>query len=237
MADGNNFRQAPPRKPSVLQEFQLRLTAAPVQGSNRAPTLAVAHNNNKNQLELVVYTNVEGDKDNGKIIVKPSYLDFEAICDTIHQVANGQPGSKATYEFKASRFVGGKPSDEPMTEAKVVVGKDNDGKVFIAVLHWNKERPMIKFHFGPKVDKRSAVYVTADGASLSAADISAIYARGWANLMRGLVNQLAIDNYTVPAPRENSGGQRQSWGQGGGNRGGGAPAASSDFGSDDDFPM
>lgn len=197
-----------PRLQTILSDYGTKLTAPPVDGGKRSPTLAVGYDNRKNRLEFVVYTNVEGDKDNGRIIgVINNLYDLQAIAEAVETVHSQPADWKPRWEVKATRFVGGKPSDGPILDNTVFVGKEEDGRIYIAVTSWDKSRPAIKFHFGPQTGTRTATLM----AGISVADQSRLYAAGWAKAIRAITNQLMVANYTPPPPRDNQGGG-QRWG-------------------------
>ena len=244
MSDGTQQR-GQPRPPTALSEFRLRLIGDAVNGSNRAPTLGFGIN--KNNPEIVVRTNVEGDKDYGRITAKLSTADFFAIFAALEDAIPGPANTKQTITLAASRFMNGKPSDSPMVDSKVIIGKDKDGILFIAVTSWEKDRPIIKFPFRPSNDKRNATtWVDNEGQALSAERLSMAYARGWLKILGGMIPYMLITQYVAPPPRDNGGGggggNRGGGGnQWGGNRGGGGggggyskPAVETD---NDDFPM
>lgn len=192
---------------TILSDYTTKLVAPPVDGGKRSPTLAVGYDNRKNRLEFVVYSNVEGDKDNGRIIgVINNLHDLMAVTEAV-EIAHSMPSDwKPRWEIKATRFVGGKPSDGPLLDNQVFVGKEEDGRIYLAVTSWDKARPAIKFHFGPQSSTRAATLM----AGISPADQSRLYASGWAKSVRQIVTKLMTDNYTPPPPRDNNGGNR--WG-------------------------
>lgn len=256
MADGNQNRQNAPAPPTLLSEFRLRLLGDPLPNAKRPPTLGFKIA--KNGVQIEVRTNIENDKDYGRILAKPSISDFFSILSLLEKVATGPAGEKYTIGLKASRFISGQPSKEPMLDTKVVVGKDNDGVIFMGVLSWEKERPVIKFPFRPFNDNRNeTTWTKGDGTALSPAEISSLYYAGWLRVLESVVPTLLINGYTPPPPRDNAGGggggygggggggqrqggygggQRQGGGGGyGGGGGGGRPPA--EAAGDDDFPM
>lgn len=239
MSDGNQNRQ--PRKPNALSEYKLRLVGDPVNGAKRAPTLGFSVN--KNQPQIDVRTNVEGDKDYGRISAKLDSPTFFAILALVEQMADPStpPGTKQMVKNKATRFLNGRRSD-PMLDTTVIVGRDNEGVVFIGVTSWEKERPIIKFPFRPSIMHE---LVDASGTPVPLSKVSELYARGWCQNMYNLVPHVLYAEYVEPPPRDGAGGGGGGRPQGGGNRGGygggyGGNAGGSSGGGgfpDDDFPM
>jgi hypothetical protein len=210
MSDGNQNRQ--PRKMNALSEYKLRLVGEPVNGAKRAPTLGFSVNKNNPQID--VRTNVEGDKDYGRISAKldtPTLFTLLALLDQMADPST-PPNTKHQIRNKAIRFINGRRSD-PMLDTTIIVGRDAEGVVFIGVTSWEKERPIIKFPFRP-----SAMHELVDstGAPVPLAKISEYCARGWANLVAQIIPTILINEYVEPPPRDGAGA-----GGGGGNRGGG----------------
>lgn len=242
MSDGNQNRQ--PRKLNALSEYKLRLIGDPVNGAKRPPTLGFSVN--KNQPQIDVRTNVEGDKDYGRISAKLDTPTFFAILAAVQQMAEPgtAPGTKQMFKNKATRFLNGRRSD-PMLDTTVIIGRDNDGVVFIGVTSWEKERPIIKFPFRPS---QMHEMVDGTGAPAPLSKISELFARGWCIAMGALVSEILHAEYVEPPPRDNAGGGRPQGGGQGGNRGGygggygggsgsGTGASSGGGFQDDDFPM
>lgn len=204
MADQNN--QA--RKKNALSEYNLRLVADPINGNRRGPTLGFAVTKNNPVIE--VRTNVDGDKDYGRIQAKIDTPTLFAIAQAMEEVASKENDTKAIWSVSAHRFIGGQRSKDPMLDSKVMVGKDKDGVCFIAILSWDKERPVIKFPFKPAVLHTVA---HGDGTPWSLAEITAVYSKAWANIVFQIVSIVVTAEYVEPPPRDG--------GQGGGNGGGG----------------
>ena len=236
MADGNQHQRGQPRKKNSLDEYKFRLIGDPVNGSRRPPTLGFSVV--KNQVQIDVRTNVENDKDYGRISAKLDSPTFFAVLVKLDEVIDAPPDTKYVLENTAIRFVNGQRTD-PKLDTRVLLGKDRDGVVFIGVTSWEKERPIVKFPFRPS---QFHSWARADGTLLSPAELSQLYARGYVRELQSLVPVVLETNYVEPPPRENRGGY-------GGNRGGGSGGGSSnnrqqtwgggdtDKGLDDDFPM
>lgn len=246
MADGNQNRQ--PRKKNAFDEYKLRLQADPVNGSRKKPTLAISVR--KNQPTIEVRTGVDGDKDYGRIMGKLDTPTFFAIVPAIERMCDpATPNdSKLVVKNMGVKFSQGGQRDVKL-DTQLIIGKDRDGIVYIAVTSWERERPIIKFAFRP-----SEMHEWFDGAGnkLSPADVSLLYAQSWAKIFAGLTPHVLYNEYEEPPPRDDNrqgggggyGGGRPGGGgyggggggrQGGGNWGGAPAAAAADTG--DDWPM
>ena len=212
MADGNQNRQ--PRKKNAYDEFKLRLIGDPVNGSRKKPTLAVSVR--KNQPTIEVRTGVEGDKDYGRIMAKLDSPTFFAIPPAIDQLclATTPNDTKFVVKNMGVKFSQGGQRDVKL-DTQLILGKDRDGILFIAVTSWEKDRPIIKFSFRP-----SEMHDWYDGAGnkLSPAQVSVLYAQSWATIFSNLTPHVLYAEYEEPPPRDDN---RQGGGGGYGNRGGG----------------
>jgi hypothetical protein len=240
----NNGQQPLPKVKTIIDHWGLKLTAKPINGSTRRPSLGVSVY--KNEPHFIVYTNVEGDKDKGKIEAKTDVTTFLSSIAALRKIIKGPSDNRITIELKQFRFLGGgRKSETPMLDTKIVVGKDTNGVVFIAVVSWDKDRPTIRFPFVPS---NHSNFLNTQGEPLSEAEVSEMRAEAYCDLMTELVPSMLRTHY-VEEPRKDPNANQQ----GGGNRGsysnqsnqGGyqtnAPKQSSGFDSDsftdDDIPL
>lgn len=245
MADYNNSNQKgsmPPIPKNALNEWKLRLTGPMQEGARRPPTLSVGVI--KNQVRLDVFTNVPNDRDGGKLSAPMDSITFFAFLTKLEDVINGEPANKVEIVNRT-----GKPGSTRIL-SYTVIGKDNEGCVFISVTA--QDRPRVKFTFLP-TEYHSIVH--KDGSPYSPAELSMVYARAWHRMMSTLVPAVLNTHYVEPEPRNDSGGGNR-YGKGGGynkggyNKGGysggnnnssgesssgGGSSGPTDF--DDDFPM
>lgn len=234
------------RKKNALSEYNARLTGDPINGARRGPTLGFAVVKNNPQFEL--RTNVDGDKDYGRILGKVDSPTFFAILQALDEIVDKPNETKAVWAISAHRFINGQRSKEPMLDSKIMIGKDKEGVVYIAVLSWDKDRPIVKFPFRPQ-----SLHTVShgDGTPWTAAEVSAAYAKGWVKMLHGIIPQILVAEYVEPPQREGgyNGGNRNGGGSNGnggynhrGNQGGSGGSYSGgggggSSGGDDDFPF
>lgn len=241
------------RHSNALMEAKLRLVAPPHEKAvvkydrPQQPTLQVRVRDN--QPGFVVYTNVEGDKDNGRIEAALDAPTFYAIMTAIELMADNPDAEPLMFECKGYAFIGGKRSDKPLTKCHVVLARDrNTGALSICLKPYDKSRPLIPFAFGP-----SEWHNVCDrtGAVVPTAEYSRLYAKGWARLQQSLVAQVLMTEHVsadeLRAKREankaarggGNGGGNYNRNNGGGNGGGynNRPAAApAPADMDDDIP-
>jgi uncharacterized membrane protein YgcG len=243
MADFQNQR-----KKIALDESKLKLTGPQIDGGRGRPTLAVGLHNNQPRLD--VYTNDPNDKiDNGRIRAAFDSPTFFVFLESLREVVEHDGKVIRAIQNRGYSFRGGKRSEQPETLSTALVGKEDDGRVYLEVVA--ERRPRIKFYFMPSNWHH---LMDGQGNKLEQAQVSVLYARAWLNLMQRLIPNLLCSEYTEPPPRDNNGGNRGGnrggdWNNRGGNRGGnqgggdggdswnsgsrGAPAGA----GDDEFPF
>lgn len=215
-----------PAKQNVLSEMNLKLTAAPQQGSKKKPTLAVKVYQNNPRLE--VRTNVPNDKDFGRITAALNSITFFAMLDLIHKVSMGAMDTKYSINNN-SMYINGQKMDQPTLATRIIVGKDKEGVTYIAVTA--KDRPMIKFELMPN----EWHYLHGpDGQPASKELVSQAWAAGWCGLMKELVPQVLTSEFAPHEFTPNRPGGGNKWN----NNKSQQSASSSDMsGDDDDLPF
>ncbi len=210
---------------NVFQEYSMVLLSEPVAGAEKPPRFTIGLY--RNRPTISVRTNAPNDQgnDNGRIQANPTIPDFYAFLRVLESLAKTKGERKFTATLKARTYGKGGLSPDKRVNAKLIFGRDRNDVIYIAVLHWNKDRPVIKFPFLPQNDNSSETnWGDAQGQPLSNAEISEFYTLGWIDAVRGFMGTLLPDNYVPPAPRNsgngNGGGQRQQGGYNNNNRGG-----------------
>jgi len=177
----------------------------------------------------VVATNDPGLKDPehryGKIEAALSGLDFFAVLQIFEEIIDSPNATRYMIETNKAE----NNSREVKHDATIIIGKDDRGIVFVSVVKPNDSRwPVVKFQF-MSGDPRFTVIKTSDGKVLDASIISVKYAKGWIEMIKGLLPQEMIRSYTTtpmrPRPefkksggnfqRGNGGGYQQRQGGGG----------------------
>jgi len=230
-----------PRKKNALDNPKLKLSANNI--DNKKATLAVGFVSNNPR--LVVYTNVVADaterNKGGQILASLDSVAFEGFLSLIEKAIHTKEAWADCFETRNYIFPKGQRSEKPVTQATVYVGREEDGEIWVSVCSFDKERPRIKFPFGPATDNKGEAFFSykhKDGTPYSKGELSALYAKSWVALIRQLVAQIHVTEYKEPEPRDPNGGNRGGYGGGnGGNRsgggngggynGGGAPASNS----------
>lgn len=210
MAD-NNF-QRPQRKKNALDNRKLNLTAKNEQGKMASLIWGLYSNNPR----ITVYTNIEGDKDNGRVSANmdtPTFYSFLVLLRMAikFRPTENEPEKKWKVENMRPNFKpgGGRP-DGYVTESELWVGKDREGCVWMCVTAYN--RPRVKFVFGSS-EYHNIFHGT--GEQFSKAESSVLAAEGYADLLAPMLANLQVTEWIEPQPK----GDRQGGG-GGGYRGG-----------------
>lgn len=211
-----------PIKQTVLDVMSMWLYADPVQPDFKRPNFRVKLLGNVPR--VTVKTNVPNDKDNGMINFQTDLDTFVVMLSVIKRMADGKldKGMTATYE---DDFVAGRKLENSVVISKLMVDKDEKGRIYIAVISNN--RPKIRFFFGPS---KFHNLLHNDGTPVSEAEVSAAYAHAFATRTADLVGNLlsgekfdpeARNVPKMPGQQGGQGGGGGNW-QGGGNKGGNA---------------
>lgn len=204
--------QAPVRKPSILDDRKFFLTA-PAPGGEGKSNLRIR--TGKNNVRLLVYTNVKSDKDNGKIEARLDAVHFKILLEMIQDVAKTNvPGAQKLECLSGFR---GKERVDPYLVSTIFVGRNNDGEVYIAVVPRAEGYSKVQFVFGSAEFHNIA---GVGGVELTNQRVSELYALGWVKTIGPLVEAELIQNFDPDAELEAQQ-QRQNNYQNNGNGGGG----------------
>lgn len=135
---------------------------------------------------IVVRTQDPNDKDNnyGTIVAPMDPIIMSVLSDIIRQAADAEPGWRQKVTNK-STWHNGQKLQEPTRINDIIVGKDSEGCVYIALHEDN--RPNLRFLFGPS----SFHYlIKNDGSPLSKAELSVLFAKGYANMVMQAVGTI-----------------------------------------------
>jgi hypothetical protein len=197
------------------------LFAAPVSGGSKRPSFRFQVIGNVPR--MVVKTGVEGDMNHGKIDFRCDLPTFGAMVHYVRQLLDGKdvPAERIfTYE---DDFVAGKKLDKPMVLAKLMVGREAEsGRIYIAIISTQPNRPRIRFFFGPA---KYHNITNADGSTISPKEMSEAYAYGFVVPAEAVVYNLMVSQFdpnakNVANPANFAGGGGGGQGGGGFNRGG-----------------
>lgn len=199
MTDSNapQGRFASTRNRRSTGDFKMYLTAEPLSGSTRRPSLCLYYHSNMMVIE--VRTNLPSDqegRDHGLIRAELDPPMFMVFINAMEKVLQ-EPPTESLHRLRVFRPDFRKVNNgEPVLDSTVAFGKGADGVVYLSVLSSNKERPAIKFPFTyPKWyelwnDQRKP---WDPGA------FSQIFCKGYLDIWRQLMLQSMHDHY---APKE-----------------------------------
>lgn len=198
MAQGN----FPQRKKNALDNPKLKLSAPCPSASGKWSSLGWMFTGNNPR--MVVYTNDPADSanDNGRITGPMGSPDFFAIMHFL-QVAIDSPGKcRNKVELKNFIFPGGRRSEKPVIVGVLWIGQDDEGVIWLSLNATDSSRPKIKFPIGPG---DFAGWFKEDGSEWSKGDISKIYAAGYIDMIRGVMEHLIVNEYKEPEPKPDQG--------------------------------
>lgn len=241
-----------PRKLTGLNVRKLNLSAKNSDGGNATLSWEFTGNNPA----ILVWTGLKGD--NKPIRAAMDMRTFMAMLSLLETATDYIPTPEAPKYIRHIECNrpnwkpgGGKP-DGTVTEARVTIGKDDKGAVFIAISAHSRES--LKFTFGmieyPNVFHR---ILHPTGESFSLAEVSVPLAKGYVKYLSTVIPFMSINNFDLEAEEKVRGGgkkpdgnnnnrggynnDRSSGGSSNGNSGGNAGGGAGDSNVDDDFPF
>lgn len=167
---------------------------------------------------IVIHTNDPADSENmyGKINASMDMMTFEVLMARLEFVSNAEPGYKEKIG-NLSTYKGSQRFDTPQLVNSTLIGKDEDGRVWISVVE--DSRPTPRFFFQPGEYHQ---VIRRDGTPLPPAEASVWYTQATVRGLRGVMAVLHARNALGDEPEED--GVKVDTGAGGGwknNNGGG----------------
>lgn len=205
---------APQRKQIPLDDQRMKLYGAIVQGATKRPTLTFGYVTRKfvaNMASITVKTQVPNDANNGNIKAEIPMALMYSIRETINDML-ALPGAQERIRGLYTDFLAGKKMDQPVKYASLIIGKEDDGRIYLALVARN--RPSIKFHIAPDDFFRE---VTKDGAEMNTTEYYAQYARGYMSMIFDVYGNLTQSEFIGWSPDNANGGQGANQNGGGNN--------------------
>lgn len=225
--------QPKPRTKTALDDIKWRLRGDKVlEGGKYPPTLSFVQQTNGNPMLEIYLNNGEKDINKLRIQVKMDQWMADIIFETIEEaVKTKEENFKRVLEVKA-QYLYGKRLDQPKVVAKVIVGKNEQGRVYLGVAADGK--PAVRFTFEANTDWFN--FCDGNGNPLPTEAVDRIFCLSWVKGVRATWQQLFTQNWKAPAPKDNNGkgGNYNNRNKDNGNYGSGSGASSSDS-FDDDF--
>lgn len=201
---------APQRKQIPLDDQRMKLYGAIVQGASKRPVLTFGYVTRKfvaNMASITVKTQVPNDANNGNIKAEIPMALMYSIRETINDML-ALPGAQERIRGLYTDFLAGKKMDQPVKYASLIIGKEDDGRIYLALVARN--RPSIKFHIAPDDFFRE---ITKDGQEMNTTEYYAQYARGYMNMVFGVYDNLTQSEFIGWSP-DNANGNNQNGGNG-----------------------
>ena len=235
MSNGFNKGPATPREKTIT-DHPLNKIHGPLNSSGKKPTFHPylhinGNDSSKNAPRVVVYTNDDQDKSmkQDQITGELDLVTYLGFIDAIFDAAN--PDKEFTQEVIELRnyiWMNGQRSEEPKTKAYLIVGRNENGTVYVSLKHFDPKRAALKFEFAHGVYTR---LVSQEGA-VAPAVASRRVARAQAELWKATMLKMWQEKTGLPIPKQMNqggfggnnggfGGQKQGGFGGGQQQGGG----------------
>lgn len=218
-----------PRKKTILDHPKFKLSGPLNADGKRAtfhPYLHINGNDaSKNAPRIVVYTNLEADKQSkqDQIQGELGLSDFMTFVDAIRDAADPRVEFKQEIiELRNYIWMNGQRSEEVKTKAYLIVGRKDDGVVYVSLKHFDPRRGAIQFDFG----YNEYVRLVRNEGPMEPCVASRRVARAMADLWGSYMKDEYRENTTLPEPRQqqgfggnNQGGfqKQNNWNNNGGN--------------------
>jgi uncharacterized membrane protein YgcG len=237
----SDFNQPPPRPKTVLNHRSLSMYAPNGEGKFSNLSFDIK----KNDVLITVRTNIPADANNdyGRLQAQVPLDKFYTFLEMVEAAALADQPFRWAYEHKDRKFIGqGKMTDGPVLLYRLVVGREENGVVYISVVL--EKRPNIKFSF---LNDTKTTFKDSDGNEMPKNLESKFLALGKIKAIREFVGVVVKELYKHPEPKQQNGGggnwNRNGGGQGGSGGyqpaaggGGGAPATGGATMDGDDIP-
>lgn len=234
-----------PRPKGITDHPKMKLSGE-INSDGKRPTFhPYLHQNSndpsKNSPRIVVYTNIEADKSSkqDQIQGELDIIQYEAFLGAINDAADPSIDFKQeVIELRNYIWMNGQRSEEPKTKAYLIVGRNENGTVFVSLKHFDPKRAAIRFEFG---FTQYARMVSQEGP-MEPAVASRRVARAMAKIWSYTMLKEWADKTTLPLPPQRNnqqGGFGQQQGgfgnqQGGGFGGGFQAGNQGGYNADDD---
>lgn len=173
---------------NILSEYKTRLIGRPVDGAKKAPTFAFTIND-KNDVSIKAYSNIEGDRGNGMISGRGDISVLFMITALVRAAVSCKGAFKRTVKHEDHSFIRGQRSERPMWQFDLMVVRDaGDADVRLVLKSYN--RADLEFFFRPSDYHR---IVDGNGQELSTAELADGYALGWCEMVEDLASDLLKD--------------------------------------------
>lgn len=204
-------------KTVVLNRFSMK---APLPNSRGDVSSTAYWGSFRGNPRLIVHTNDPEDANvkYGKINANMDIGTFEELVHLIGVVCASKPGDENS-KFKIvnkSNYDGDQRFDTPREVNSTLIGKDDDGRVWISVVEGN--RPTPRFFFGPSEYHH---VVKRDGSPVSPAEASVHFALATMKQLSQIMSVLAARAALGDEPDEDGAPKKEGGYQGGGQRQGG----------------
>ncbi len=209
MAYNSGNQNRDPIEPTAFDEMKLRLRGDRVDGSGkRNPGLSVSVV--KNQPRFTVYTNVDGDKNNGRVMARMDSVNYMVFMEMFDRIIKAEPNTKYVIENMRPQKNDGGGKSEMMKESSTIVAKDSDGRIFISVV--DGQVTPTKFYFGDQYYHRYKL----NGKPLEKDEASVLHANAWRMTMLNLLAPVLNSHYAPSDYQKNGGGGNKNYNKGGG---------------------
>lgn len=239
--------QFPQRTKTILDDPRLRLTAEPLPNGTGRPT-AKFYTPMSNKVRMDVYSNLPNAKNNGLIRADITYDSMFVFIEYIRKLADSSTPNDTYWaaSFEDFTFFNKKRSEAPQVIYRMIMGKDDVGRIYISLTTPQTEDVKIRFFFEtPHLLTIKAIGKTVE---IPVSQLSSTAALAWCNMMSAYISSITEKNWVDKTPnaggngggnggnRGGYGGNNNGYGGNGGGNNGGGNTGGNGGGVDDDLP-
>lgn len=172
------------KKSSVLDNGKLAMSAPKLKDGGYPPKLKVQLFNNNPQ--FTVFSGVTSAKRSGIINAGMDTITFFLALRLIEKLIDAPvPAQTLVYEIENH---GGRGAEKAI-KSKTILGKDNEGVMFISILDVDDTMPKVRFNFN------SDFYHKVNINGMGKAEISCLAAQAWVDTWRSIMGPHLTDSY------------------------------------------
>lgn len=208
-------QQFPTRIKSILEDIGLRLTAEALANGTGKCTLKF-YQTGRNKIRADMYPNLPNQQNNGLIRADMEYGEFFQIMQWVQYLADANvPAGMYQVSHEDFTFFNKKRSDTTQLIHRTVIGKEEDGRIYISILSPKADDAKVKFYF--EHPHLCTIKALGGTPTVELSVLSARSALAWVASMTALMPYVLITNWVDKSQQnQNNGGGNNGGGNGGG---------------------
>lgn len=231
-------QQFPTRTKTILEDIGLRLTADPLPNGTGNCTLKF-YQTGRNKVRGDMYPNLPNQQNNGLVRADYEYSEFFAILQWVQHVAAIDPTTNkpvmGACSFQVAHedftFFNKVRSESKQLIHRTVIGKEEDGRVYICILTAKQDDAKVKFYF--EHPHLCTIKALGGTPAIPTDVLSCRSALAWVASMTALMPDILASSWIDKSQQNNGGGKNNN----NNNNGGGNNNRNNSNADADDMPF